>query len=148
MFKLLIAACLGLLATPVHAQAFKTRTFHADLSAEEQTKFTESPAKGVADLTVDLSTLEVHWTVVFRDLTSEVTAITLNGPAQPGANGVVMLDIGKDDKSSPAEGTAKLNEAQVQFLLNRWAYVNIATRNFPKGEIRGQFTAVRPKAEP
>jgi hypothetical protein len=135
-------------AQPVLAQGtLATREFHAELSADEQMRFVESPAKGVADLVVDLKTLEVRWKVSFRDLTSRPTAITLHGPAQPGANGVVMLDLAPKSKTSPLEGTAQLNDAQVQFMLNRWAYISITTEKFPKGEIRGQIQTLRPTPE-
>ena len=115
-----LAAALS--AQPVLAQSkLATREFHAELSTDDQMRVVESPAKGAADLVVDLKTLEVKWKVTFRDLTSRPTAITLHGPAQPGANGVVFLDLAPKSKTSPAEGTAQLNDAQVQFMLNRWS---------------------------
>jgi hypothetical protein len=143
---LVFAAAMS--AQPALAQGkLATREFHAELSAEEETRFVESPAKGVADLVVDLNTLEVRWKITFRDLTSRPTGITLHGPAQPGANGVVFLDLAPRSKTSPLEGTAQLNDAQVQFMLNRWSYINITTEKFPKGEIRGQIQTMRPKPE-
>jgi CHRD domain len=147
VIRFLLALWMGLAVGPAGAETLATREFHAEMSADEQTRFTESPAKGMVDFVVDLATLEVTWRVTFRDLSSEPIGITLHGPAQPGANGVIMLDLAQDGMKNPLEGKATLNEAQVQFMLNRWAYVNVRTRNFPKGEIRGQLTAVRPKVE-
>ncbi len=142
------ALAAAMAVPPVLAQdKLATREFHAELSTDDQMRVVESPGKGVADLIVDLKTLEVRWKVTYRDLTSRPTAITLHGPAQPGANGVVMVDLAPKAKASPLEGKAQLNDAQVQFMLNRWSYISIATEKFPKGELRGQIQTMRPKPE-
>jgi hypothetical protein len=116
-----------------------TREFHTDLSANNQTRLTISPATGTADLVLDLNTLTITWDVKFEGLVSKPTAATLNGPSQPGANGLPYVDLAPDGIVSPLKGSAVINEAQVQYLLTGWSYVQITTEKWPFGEIRGQL---------
>ena len=115
-----------------------SREFHADLSAYNQTRLTESPATGTADFFLDLTDLTLSWTVEFKDLLSTPVAASLHGPAQPGANGLAFVDLAPGGIKSPLTGSAVLTEAEVQYLLMGWTYVNITTEKFPYGEARGQ----------
>ena len=116
-----------------------SREFYGDLNAWNQTRLTESPATGTADFQLDLNTLTLTWDVHFEGLISTPTAATLNGPSQPGANGLPFIDLAPDGIVSPLSGSAVLNEAEVQYLLTGWSYVNITTERWPYGEIRGQL---------
>jgi len=130
----------ALLATAHPANSQMTeRVFYADLNAWNQTRLTESPATGTADFSLDLTTLTLSWEVTFDDLISNPTAASLHGPSQPGANGLPFIDLAPDGIISPLSGSAVVNEAQVQYLLAGWTYVNITTENWPYGEIRGQL---------
>lgn len=122
--------------SPAFAQSM-SRVFHADLSAENQTRLTISPATGTADLTLDLTNLTLTWEVHFKDLQSKPIAASLHGPAQPGANGLAFVDLAPDGIKSPLKGSAVLTEAEVQYLLAGWTYVEITTEKFPYGETRG-----------
>lgn len=136
---LLIVTCVTALAgTSLQAQ-MTSRVFHADLNAWNQTRLTESPATGTADFELDLETLTLSWEVTFKDLISPPTAATLNGPSQPGANGLPYIDLAPEGIISPLKGSAVVNEAQVQYLLTGWSYVNITSERWPYGEIRGQL---------
>jgi hypothetical protein len=115
-----------------------SREFHADLSAYNQTRLTESPATGKADLTLDLTTLTLSWEVHFEGLISPPIAASLHGPAQPGANGLPFIDLAPGGITSPLTGSSPVTEAEVQYLLAGWTYVNITTDRWPYGEIRGQ----------
>jgi len=115
-----------------------SREFHADLSANNQTRLTESPAVGKADFHLDLTNLTLTWQVEFEGLLSEPVAAKLHGPAQPGANGLGFVDLAPNGIQSPLSGSVVLTEAEVQYLLAGWTYVNITTKNFPYGEARGQ----------
>lgn len=115
-----------------------SREFHANLSANNQTRLTESPAAGKADFHLDLTNLTLTWQVEFDGLLSEPVAAKLHGPAQPGANGLGFVDLAPDGIQSPLSGSAVLTEAEVQYLLAGWTYVNITTKKFPYGEARGQ----------
>jgi len=115
------------------------------MAAEWQTKFTESPATGAADFHLDLSTLTLSWNISFKDMTSPVVSAKLHGPAQPGANGGVILDIAGKGAKSPMKGSAVITEAQVQYLLYGWTYLNIVTERYSWGEIRGQLDVKPPQ---
>jgi hypothetical protein len=117
----------------------KIREFHADISASNQTRYTESKAKGRADFKLNLESLTLSWEIFFEKNILEPTSINLHGPAQPGANGVVFLELASTKFSSPINGSAKLNEAQIQYLLAGWTYINVATKRYPFGEARGQL---------
>lgn len=120
-----------------------SREFHANLSAENQTRLTVSPASGLADFSLDLATLTLSWSVSYQDMSASPTGITLHGPAQPGSNGVVFIDLAPDGVESPLRGAAEINEAQIQYLLAGWAYINVTSDRFPHGEIRGQLDVGR-----
>ncbi|NKB43725.1 MAG: CHRD domain-containing protein [Alphaproteobacteria bacterium] len=128
----MLFACL-----PAHAQ-MTTRDFHTDLSAWNQTRLTESGAIGSADLALDLTTLTLTWEVHFNGLESRPIAASLHGPSQPGANGLAFIDLAPNGIISPLKGSAVVTEAEVQYLLAGWTYVNITTDRWPYGEIRGQ----------
>ena len=136
----------GLWLPAMSAGELKSREFHADLSAYNQTRLTESPATGRADFYLDLTNLTLSWTVEFKDLMSQPVAASLHGPAQPGANGLAFVNLAPEGIKSPLKGSAVLTEAEVQYLLAGWTYVNITTEKFPYGEARGQVD-VGPRPE-
>ena len=147
--RLPFLALLLALVPGITAGELKSREFHADLSAYNQTRLTESPATGSADFYLDLTNLTLSWTVTFTDLISTPVAASLHGPAQPGANGLAFVDLAPQGIVSPLTGSAVLTEAEVQYLLAGWTYVNITTEKFPYGEARGQVdVGPRPQAEP
>jgi hypothetical protein len=115
-----------------------SRAFSANLSANTQTRLTESPAVGKADFHLDLTNLTLTWQIEFEGLLSEPVAAQLHGPAQPGANGLGFIDLAPNGIQSPLSGSMELTEAEVQYLLAGWTYVNITTKMFPYGEARGQ----------
>lgn len=127
------------------AAEFRVRRFHADLNAAGETALVSSPAKGTADMELEIPSLKLHWKVTFAGLTSAVTEVALHGPAQPGANGIVQLMLAPKGAKSPVEGTAVLNAAQAEYMLSGWTYVDIATTRFPKGEIRNQMKVQYPQ---
>jgi hypothetical protein len=135
-FALLIS--LIVIASATNSATLTSREFHADLSAGNQTRLTESPATGSADFLLDLETLTLSWDVIISDLISAPVAASLNGPAQPGANGLAFVDLAPNGLDSPLSGSAVVTEAEVQYLLAGWTYVNITTEDFPYGEARGQ----------
>ena len=130
---------------PRALRAAAPRDFHADLSADNETKYTESPAIGTADFHLELDSLTITWKVSFRDLQGPLQTAWLYGPAQPGANGKAFLKIAPQGAKTPITGTATVTEAQVQYLLYGWTYVNLVTKNHPDGEIRGQLDVRSPR---
>ena len=136
---------LLIIALPSWAYAQGERDFHAVMAAEWETKYTESPGTGIADFHLDLSNLKFTWTITFKDLSGPLDTLAIYGPAQPGANGQKFLDLAKKGAASPIKGSATLTEAQVQYLLYGWTYVNLTTAKFPLGEIRGQLDVRAPE---
>ena len=135
---LIAIICISILGSLAAQAQMTSRVFHADLSALNQTRLTESPATGTADLELDLTTLTLSWEVHFKDLMSKPTAASLHGPVQPGANGLPFVDLAPEGIVSPLRGSATLTEAEVQYLLAGWTYVEIKTERWPFGEARGQ----------
>ena len=123
-------------ATSAYAETLK---FKASLDATQEVPPNDSKGKGTADLTYDTATKNLTWTITFDGLTGAATAAHFHGPAEPGKNAGVALQIGMNP-TSPAKGNATLTEAQAADLTaGRW-YVNIHTGANRGGEIRGQVT--------
>ncbi len=121
------------------------RYFHAEISWANNTYYTPSKAVGKADFELDLDSLTLHWVLSYQDLSSLPTAITLHSPAQPGATGAAIVDLAVPGLASPTRGSAKLSDAQAEYLLTGWSYALITTRKYIKGEARGQLDRVRTK---
>jgi hypothetical protein len=144
--RLLLVVVAGVLfGHQASAAEFRVRRFHADLNAAGETALVSSPAKGTADMELEIQSLKLHWKVIFSGLTSEITEVALHGPAQPGANGIVQITLAPKGAKSPIEGTAVLNSAQAEYMLSGWTYVDIATVRYPKGEIRNQLKVQLPQ---
>ena len=146
MSRIFTLIALSVLAAATGHGELTSREFHADLAADNQTRLTISPAKGTADFYLDLTNLTLTWEVKFEGLISEPIAASLHGPSQPGANGLAFVDLAPDGIRSPLIGSAVLTEAEVQYLLAGWTYVNITTQKYPFGEARGQVD-VGPREE-
>ena len=117
-----------------------------DMSADEESAFTESPGLGHADFTLERATLRFSWKVTFSKLIGKVTGVRIYGPQTPGGNAGVLVDLGGGGLTSPVEGFAVLNDGQLRYLVTDRMYINVTTTKYPAGEIRGQLQRVRPKA--
>ena len=118
--------------------------FYADLSADEQSAVTNSPALGRADFVLERATLRFSWVVTFHDLTSAPTAAGLHGPQTPGGNAGLLIDIAKSGLGSPITGSEIITDGQLDYLLTGKMYVNIRTAQYDLGELRGQIMRMRP----
>ena len=56
----------------------------------------------------------------------------------------MLVDLGGKGLTSPIEGSSILNEGQLEYLLTDRMYVNILTKKYPGGELRGQLARLRP----
>ena len=140
----LLAALL--LATAVHAanDPGPPVRFFADLSAAEQSSTTLSPGSGRADFSLERATLRLTWHVSVARLTSAAIGAAVHGPQRPGTNAGVQVDLGGQHPASSLNGSALLTDAQLQYLLAGRMYVNIRTRKYPAGELRGQIQRLPP----
>lgn len=120
--------------------------FKAEISAEDQSAYTESDGLGVARFVLERSTLEFSWVVEFSGLTSTAVALAVHGPDTVGGNAGVLFDLAPEGNiSSPVQGSVILTQGQLQYLLTGKMYVNLRTRNYPLGELRGQVRRQRPE---
>lgn len=130
----------------VRPKAQGKRWWRAQISSADNTSYTPSDAEGLGEFELDLATLTLSWKVTWSKLSSPVKSVHLHAPAQPAANGAMMLDLAPKGLVSPATGSAQLTDAQVEYLLIGWAYVLISTAKYPNGEARGQLERKRSAA--
>ena len=96
-----------------------------------------SEGMGTVDATLNTETKELKWKVVYSGLSGPAGAAHFHGPAEPGQNAGVVLGF-KGSVESPITGDATITPAQANDLLSGKWYVNIHTKAYPGGEIRGQ----------
>ncbi|MFO1426258.1 MAG: CHRD domain-containing protein [Steroidobacteraceae bacterium] len=120
--------------------------FYADLSPEEQSTTTISNGRGRADFSLERATLRLSWRVSWARLTTSVVGAGIHGPQRPGTNAGVQFDMGTRGLAPPLTGSAVLTDAQLQYLLAGRMYVNVRTRKYPDGELRGQIQRLPPAA--
>lgn len=138
---------LALLLWPVLAAAADLGPpvrFHADLSADEQSSTTISNGRGRAEFSLERATLRLSWRVTYSGLTSAAVGAGIHGPQRPGTNAGVQFDMGGRGLVPPLAGSAVLTDAQLQYLLAGRMYVNILSRQYPQGELRGQIQRTPP----
>lgn len=82
----------------------------------------------------------------FTDLTAPATAAHIHGPAGPGTNAPVLINLTERffRPSNPARGAiifgqVNVSTNDVENLLAGLTYINVHNTNFPGGEIRGQL---------
>jgi hypothetical protein len=132
------AALAGLLiAAPVMGFA-ATAHFHATLNGNTEVPATSSTGAGTLEATLDTTTMALDYTLTWSGLTGPATMAHFHGPAAPGKNAGVQVVIGGTGPSSPVHATATLTADQMAQLDHGMWYVNVHSKKFPKGEIRGQ----------
>ena len=121
-------------------------SFSVPLTGKEQVPPVNTAGSGTAALTYDPASRVLTWSVTFKGLSGPATMAHFHGPAPAGKDAPPVIWIGEKGKPvpSPAKGQATLTQAQArQFTAGEW-YVNVHTRQYPNGEIRGQI--VPPKS--
>lgn len=113
--------------------------FGAELSADEQSAYTESPGVGRAEFVLERATLRLSWTLSYRDLTSAPIGVAIHGPQTPGGNAGVLIDMAPKGIQNPLKGSAILTDGQLEYLLTGRTYVNLRTQKYKVGELRGQI---------
>lgn len=117
----------------------ETLSYKIALKSANEVPPNTSGGSGTADVTYDTQTKKLTWKVSYSGLTGPATAAHFHGPAEPGKNAGVMVQI-QNITTSPAEGSATLSDAQAADLMAGRYYVNVHTAANPGGEIRGQVT--------
>lgn len=114
-------------------------TFSAQLRGTHEVPPATTLGQGQLDAVLDRNSRQLRWKLQYANLTGPVVGGHFHGPAESGTTAPVVLPLATA-ASSPAQGYAQLSAAQVDELVaGRW-YVNLHTRAFPNGEIRGQLT--------
>lgn len=144
---------LGLAAGAVLCAAWTSRPALDAKYTAEMTGAQETPsnnAKGTGTATFTLSGTKLQYSIAVHDLSGAPTAAHIH----VGATGVAgppvytfAIKAGSGMSGNIASGTIDLTkdassgvsgDSLKTLLNNGHAYVNVHTKNFPKGEIRGQ----------
>jgi hypothetical protein len=134
------------------------RTFRAHLTGASVVPPVTTPARGMGFVNLlpspvmnPLPTTRIGVWLTQRDLSSAVTARTINGPAAAGENGPVIFTLANNP--SPTPGTNGMlqffditAEQLAQLRAGLW-YFNVATVNNPGGEIRGQILSANHRSD-
>jgi CHRD domain len=117
--------------------------FTATLTDDEQSVPTYSPGIGFAEVRLERATMKITWKVTYKDLTSPATAAGLYGPENLGGNAGQFVDLANGNLRSPLTGSKVLSDGEFQYLITGRVYVNIHTRKYKDGELRGQLRRQR-----
>jgi hypothetical protein len=117
-----------------------TKSLQAKLAGAQEVPPVNSGGQGSADLSLNTATKQLTWKISFSGLSSDAAAAHIHGPAGPGANAGVVVNLAPNGMKNPLEGSATLTDAQIADLMAGKDYVNIHTATNKGGEIRGQIT--------
>ncbi len=118
--------------------------WRAELSDEQESAPTYSQGKGVAEFTLDRKTQQFGWKVTYTGL-GEVIGAAVHGPQTLGGEASALFDLApKGLGKLPLEGSVILHDGDIQLLTTDRFYVQIRTKKYPVGEIRGQLVKQRP----
>jgi hypothetical protein len=143
-FPILAPVLFGatLLAIPAHAE---TVVFTATLSGAEEPGGGDARGSGSFRATVETSTGDVCYTLMTKDLAPAVAAHVHEGAAGATGGPVITVEVTGDDEYCLA-AQAELLQAMAANPGNY--YVNVHTRDFPAGAIRGQLAGPAGAAAP
>ena len=130
-----LAACVAL-APGAHAQS---KTLHADAATAQEVPPVMGGGTAKGTFTLNPATKELTWNVTYSGLSGDAGAAHIHGPAAPGTNAGVVVNLAPNGAKSPITGKATLTDAQVADLLAGKDYLNIHTAANKGGEVRGQI---------
>lgn len=115
----------------------------ADMLGANEVPPNASPGSGTLLAIYDDVTNQLSWNIFWMGLTSPETLMHFHGPAPPGVNAGVQVDVGViSGVLSPSIGDTVIAEPQeADFLGGLW-YINLHTTNFLGGELRGQVSCI------
>jgi hypothetical protein len=115
------------------------QSFSASLTGKNETPPSNSPARGTAKITVNVSKNQVCWNLTAQKLQGSATRAAIHrGPA--GKSGPVVLNLSPPAGGS-SHGCKNVGPPLARGLVKNPAnyYVSVHTNKFPNGEIRGQL---------
>ena len=118
--------------------------FGARLNGANEVPPVETDGRGMGLVLLNREETSISVRVQYhRHLSSDVTAITINGPAMPGENAPVIFSLDlPTPPHSVARGTFTITPEQLAELRAGLWYFQIATVDHPDGEIRGQIHSI------
>ena len=152
---LLAAACSDD-NNPTQPPPRQQEVFKTALSGQNERPAVTTTATGNAQVTLDTTATTLTYTVTFSGLADSAIAAHIHGPydpANPPTSGTAPVVLGftsvPRDKSGTITGTAAKSTATlgnnvswdslVVLLRTGHAYVNVHSKTYPGGEIRGQL---------
>jgi hypothetical protein len=141
-----IAAVAGVVASGGHAQRDATlRVFRVTMAGETEKPAGDPVATGSATITVRPARRSVCYRLTARDLPSRAIAAHIHRAAA-GRAGRIVLALRTPNAAGTARGCARPSRRLVRAIAGRPRsfYVNVHTREFPNGAIRGQLAGARP----
>ena len=132
------ALTVGMMFTAVAAQAEMIK-FTTEMTSAAVVPPTDSTATGTAEVTLDTEAKTVTWTFTANDLSGDMTAAHIHGPAGPTESAPPVIDTSAETMT----GTAPITDAQVTELMAGMYYLNVHTEKYPDGEIRGQLAVMK-----
>ncbi len=119
------------------AIAGNTITFKATINGENEIPATASVASGTATFTYNTTTFVLSGTVNYAGVLP--TAAHIQKGAE-GVSGAIIFTVGTSPYTSPISFTSSpLTAGEITELMAGMYYVNIDSKAFPNGEIRGQI---------
>jgi Cu/Zn superoxide dismutase len=117
----------------------QTKTLQADATTAQEVPPVAGGGTAKGTFTFNPATKELQWSVTYSGLSADAAAAHIHGPAAPGANAGVVINLAPNGAKSPITGKATLTDAQVADLLAGNDYLNIHTATNKGGEVRGQI---------
>jgi len=113
----------------------------AVLQGSQEVPANASTAKGSVIVRYNTVTNSLELGGNYQNLTTDISASHIHGPAAPGVNASVLLPLANNlGTSGVLLGAATLTEPQEADLLAGLMYVNVHNATYSGGEIRGQLT--------
>jgi hypothetical protein len=149
MRKALVLAITALVAVAVPTALAASSKFTATLNGKSETPKTASKAKGTATFTVASNNKSIKYSIKASGLSGPVQAAHIHF-GKPGVAGPVVVNICPKPCTLPKSGKLTSKQfakapgvssfsAAIKDLKKGQAYVNLHTKKFPAGEIRGQI---------
>ncbi len=142
----------GMLTTAPRAEAIIINYFQASLVGEEEVPSVQTRSSGLATFALNEEGTLLTYRISATDLTSAATEVGIYEGAR-GTVGRLLLSLGPSDPCSVGDdfvscegsvGDPEQLEALVPLMGADLAYVNILTRQYPGGELRGQISGMSP----
>ncbi len=120
-----------------------TTTFHANLTGAAVRPTADTGMHGTAKATFTLKGDSMTYSVTDTAVTSKITAISINGPADSAHTGPVLQVLNAGTGTGPFSGvfTVAATDSLVTFMKSGRAYVTMADSAHTGGILRGQIVS-------